>query len=124
VTLKRAEACCVCITATGDEWVDGLHLKTVELAAEAIDQAGAEGAEANLLPEPCFFLICDHCEEEAEDEERGLHFESAEEALKWAKMHRWTTDGRRTWCDDCSGVSGPHERIPVLSGQIPLGAVE
>jgi hypothetical protein len=124
VTLKHGTERCFCITARSNEWLDGLHLKSQEKAMEAVGQASGEGEKPTiaLLPNPCVFLICDHCEEEAEDDERGLHFESAEEAMFWAKARGWTTDGHRFWCEECSGSPDPAERVPVLKGQLPLGA--
>jgi hypothetical protein len=126
VTLKHATGLCRRIGANDDEMLDGAHWpaaaeETFKEIAEAI--ANYPAATLTLGAEPCCFLICEECEEEAEDDGRNLHFESIEKAMVWAKLNRWTTDGRRFWCDGCSGESpDPRERIPVLPGQIELGA--
>ena len=123
MTLKHNEHRCLCLsTVPDDEWLDGLHFRKPSEAAEAASHA-PKGVKVTttLLDVPCVFLVCDHCEEEAEDDGRGLHFLSVEEATKWALQNRWTTDGLRFGCDDCSGDLEPKGRMPVLPDQIPLG---
>ena len=121
MTLERAAATCLTITA-GDDHIDGLHLDTVAQAEDAVRSSPGVVAEVDLQAEPCWLLVCDGCGEEAEDQERGLHFESVEDALTWAReVVCWTTDGRRLWCGACRAEAPSlYERIPVIEGQMSL----
>lgn len=121
MTLKRGEGCCVHVSSDNDA-IDGLHYPTTLEAVERLAELEVAQYEMDMLAEPCWFVVCDHCEEEAEDDERGIHFVSQEEALKWMNLNGWTTDGIRTWCSGCSydGLPLLGERIPVIPGQIPL----
>jgi hypothetical protein len=125
VTLKRATATCVTITAA-DEWIDGLHLDTVAEAQDALSTAGPHVmAEMTQQPEPCFWIVCDRCEEDLEDDECCLHFEWAAQALAYAlEIAGWTTDGRRwlcKWCSEDKPLAGwDVKAIPVIDGQESL----
>jgi hypothetical protein len=125
VTLKRATAACVTITSA-DNCLDGLHLDTLAEAQDAVGSAGPDVvAEMALGPEPCFWIVCDRCEEKIEDDECCLHFESAAQALAYAlEIAGWTTDGRRwlcKWCSQEEPLPGwDVEAIPVIDGQESL----
>jgi hypothetical protein len=123
VTIGHGSGLCIRIEAPDVEMLDGAHWPA---AAPETFRELAEATERQppltlvLMAEPCRFLTCDGCEEDAEDDGRHLHFESLEELQGWAKLNNWTTDGRRFWCDGCSGDPPPVERIPVLPGQLAL----
>jgi hypothetical protein len=121
VTLHQMDRLCFVVVQQETEDMEGAHYRNMKCAREAIESVPWPG-EAKVLKAPCWFIICDHCEEELEDDdsERGLHFESAEDALKYALAHDWTTDGHRFWCADCSGDGPQPEFIPVIAGQLVL----